>query len=183
MLTRSSSPTVWPEECCVFQYHQSKRGGPVKDIDSSFRKVEWNQRRKFPAPNTKDRARSLVLSWISWILLFQQRQLQGKKIPNSRAILPTFRTNCPDGVSFCPDGVSFCPEYHQQPLFFTQLSQTPLGEMYVHKTPPTAPQNTPFPGLILRVGKTNYCLGKMDPIWAIHKKSGQNLFMAKPSAN
>ena len=34
---------------------------------------------------------------------------------NSRALLLTFRTNCPDVVSFCP-------EYHHQPLFFTQLS-------------------------------------------------------------
>ena len=35
-------------------------------------------------------------------------------------------------------------------------------------------QNTPFPGLILKVGKMNYCLGKMDPIWAKCLKSGQN---------
>ena len=44
--------------------------------------------------------------------------------------------------------------------------------MYIHKTPPTPPQNTPFPGLNLRVGKMNYRLGKMDPNWA---KSGQSL--------
>ena len=55
--------------------------------------------------------------------------------------------------------------------------------MYKHETPPAPPQNTPFPGLILKVGKTNYCLGRMDPIWAKCLKSGQNLFMAKPSAN
>ena len=29
----------------------------------------------------------------------------------------------------CPDGVSFCPDYHPQPLFFTQPSHTPLGDM------------------------------------------------------
>ena len=29
--------------------------------------------------------------------------------PNSRKVLPTFRTSCPEGVPECPDGVSFCP--------------------------------------------------------------------------
>ena len=80
----------------------------------------------------------------------------------------------PRWVSFCPDGVSFCPEYHHQPLFFTQQSLNPFGDMYEHETPPAPPQNTPFPGLILKVGKMNYCLGKMDPIWAKCLKSGQN---------
>ena len=65
--------------------------------------------------------------------------------PNSRALLPTFRKNCPDGVSFCPDWVSFCPDFHPQPLFFTPPSHTPFGDMYVYKPhPPTPPQNTPF---------------------------------------
>ena len=57
--------------------------------------------------------------------------------------------------------------------------------MYEHETPPTLHQNTPFPGLILKVGKRNYCLGKMDPIWAKCLKVGKpflevgkkNLFM------
>ena len=46
--------------------------------------------------------------------------------------------------------------------------------MYEHETPPAPPQNTPFPGLILKVGKMNYRLGKMDPIWAKCLKSVQN---------
>ena len=46
--------------------------------------------------------------------------------------------------------------------------------MYEHETPTAPPKNTPFPGLILKVGKMNYCLGKMDPIWAKCLKSGQN---------
>ena len=46
--------------------------------------------------------------------------------------------------------------------------------MYEHETAPTPPKNNPFPGLILKVGKMNYCLGKMDPIWAKCLKSGQN---------
>ena len=87
-----------------------------------------------------------------------------------------FSYKLPRWVSFCPDGVSFCPEYHHQPLFFTQQSQTPFGDMHEHKTPPAPPQNTSSPVLILKVGKMNYCLGKMDPIsgWAKCLKSEQN---------
>ena len=75
-------------------------------------------------------------------------------LPNSRELLPTFCTNCPDGVSFCPRWGLFLPRFHPQPLFFTPPSHTPFGDMYVHKTPPprppptpphpTPPQNTPF---------------------------------------
>ena len=61
-----------------------------------------------------------------------------------------------------------------QPLFLTHPSQTPFGDTYIHKTPPIPPQNTPFPGLKLRLGKMNYCLGKMDPNWAKYLKNGQN---------
>ena len=48
--------------------------------------------------------------------------------------------------------------------------------MYVQKTPPTPPQNTPFPALNLKVGKMNYSLGKVDPTGNLAKclKSGQN---------
>ena len=46
--------------------------------------------------------------------------------------------------------------------------------MYIHKTPPTPSQNTPFSGLNLKVGKRNYRLGNLDPNWAKCLKSGQN---------
>ena len=46
--------------------------------------------------------------------------------------------------------------------------------MYVNKTPPNSPQNTPFPGLNLIVGKMNYRLGNLNPTWAKCLKSGQN---------
>ena len=52
--------------------------------------------------------------------------------------------------------------------------------MYVHKTPPTPPLNTPFPCLNLKVGKTNYRLGKMDPNWAKCLKSGHNFSRSGP---
>ena len=52
--------------------------------------------------------------------------------------------------------------------------------MYVHKTPPTPPQNTRFPGLNLKVGKMNYRLGEMDPNWAKCLRSGQNVSRSGP---
>ena len=52
-----------------------------------------------------------------------------------------------------PQAHAYCPEYHHQPLLFTQQSQTPFRDMYIHKTPPTPPQNTYFPGLKLKVCK------------------------------
>ena len=95
-------------------------------------------------------------------------------IPNSRALLPTFCTNCPDGSHFAQIGSHFAQNTTSNPLFFTQPSPTPFWDMYVHKTPPNPPQNTPFSGLILKLGILNYCLGKMDPIWAKCLKSWQN---------
>ena len=82
-----------------------------------------------------------------------------------------------------PRWVSFCPEYHPQPLFFTQQLHTPFGDMYVHETPQFPPQNTPFPGLNLKVGKMNYRLGKSDPNWAKILKSGQNFSRNGPKKN
>ena len=60
------------------------------------------------------------------------------------------------------------------PVLYSVVTK-PFRDMYEHETPPAPPQNTPFPGLILKVGKMNYCLGKMDPIWAKCLKSGQNV--------
>ncbi len=46
LLTPSSSPSVWLEECAVFYSHLRNRGYPSKAIDSAFRTVNWNQRSK-----------------------------------------------------------------------------------------------------------------------------------------
>ena len=79
--------------------------------------------------------------------------------------------------------VSFCPEYHHQPLFFAQPSQTSFRlcsavtnffqEYVCTQTTPNPIQNTHFPGLNLKMGKMNYHLGKKDPSWAKCLKSGQ----------
>ena len=47
--------------------------------------------------------------------------------------------------------------------------------MYVRKTPPNPPQNTPFPALNLKVSKMNFSLGKMNPNWAKCLKERQNV--------
>ena len=46
LLTHSSNPEVWMEECAIFYEHLRNRGYPVKAIDSSFREINWLQRRK-----------------------------------------------------------------------------------------------------------------------------------------
>ena len=94
-------------------------------------------------------------------------------LPNSRDFCPIFVQIAQMGI-ILPRWVLILPKYHHQPLFFTQQSLNPFGDMYKHETHPTPPQNTAFPGLILKVGKMNYCLGKMDPIWAKCLKGGQN---------
>ena len=70
-------------------------------------------------------------------------------LPNSRALLPTFRTNCPDGSHFAQ-----------------------MGSHFAQNTTPTPYSR--FPGLNLKVGKMNYSLGNLDPNWAKCLKSGQN---------
>ena len=46
LLTHSSNPSVWLEECRIFYEHLRNRGYPVKAIDSTFRSINWNQRQK-----------------------------------------------------------------------------------------------------------------------------------------
>jgi len=54
LLTHSSSPTVWLEECRFFYDHLRNRGYPAKAIDACFREINWNQRRKMLEPKKKD---------------------------------------------------------------------------------------------------------------------------------
>jgi hypothetical protein len=53
LLTHSSNPAVWLEECAVFYSHLRKRGYPSKAIDSTFRTVNWNQRSKMLVPKKR----------------------------------------------------------------------------------------------------------------------------------
>ena len=96
--------------------------------------------------------------------------------PNSRALLPTFRANCPDGSHFAQMGSHSAQNTIPNPCPFFQPSHAPFMDMYVHKTPPSPPQNTLFPGLNLKVGKMklNCSLGNLDPNGAKCLKIGQN---------
>jgi hypothetical protein len=50
LLTHSSSPTVWLEECAVFYSHLRNRGYPTRAINATFRRVNWNQRSEMLEP-------------------------------------------------------------------------------------------------------------------------------------
>ena len=94
-------------------------------------------------------------------------------LPNSRIILPTFSTYCPDGSHIAQMGLMgshFAHNTTTNPCSLFSIHRPLLG-----KTPPTPPQNTPFPGVNLKVGKINYRLGRMDPNSAKCLKSGQNV--------
>ena len=56
LLTHSSSPSVWLEDCRIFYDHLRNRGYPVKAIDASFSSVNWSQRRKMLEPKTQIKA-------------------------------------------------------------------------------------------------------------------------------
>ena len=59
------------------------------------------------------------------------------------------------------------------PVFYSAVTP-PFGDKYEQKTSPSPPPNTPFPGMNLKVGKTNYSLDNLDPNWAKYLKSGQS---------
>ena len=53
LLTHSSSPATWLEECGVFYNHLRNRGYPTRAIDSTFRSINWNQRSKMLEPKKR----------------------------------------------------------------------------------------------------------------------------------
>lgn len=58
LLTHSSNPSVWLEECRNFYEHLRNRGYPPRAIDSCFRSFNWNQRREMLVPKLKTRSNS-----------------------------------------------------------------------------------------------------------------------------
>ena len=56
LLTHSSNPSVWLEECRSFYEHLRNRGYPAHAIDSCFRSFNWNQRRDMLTPKLKTRS-------------------------------------------------------------------------------------------------------------------------------
>ena len=80
--------------------------------------------------------------------------------PNSRALFAHF-------LYTLPRWVSFYQEYHPQPLFFTQPSDTPLGNKSVHKTPFSWPELEGGQNELLS-RQFGPQLGKMFEMWAKH---------------
>ena len=60
------------------------------------------------------------------------------------------------------------------PVLYPAITHPSWGYLRTQITP-SPPQNTPFPGLTLKVGKMNHRLGNLDPNWAKCLKSGQNV--------
>ena len=61
LLTHSSNPSVWLEECCIFYKHLRNRGFPARAPDSCFRNINWNQRCKMLEPRPKRRSGDDIL--------------------------------------------------------------------------------------------------------------------------
>ena len=53
LLTHSSNPAVWLEDCGLFYNHLRNRGYPTRAIDSTFRSINWNQRSKMLEPRER----------------------------------------------------------------------------------------------------------------------------------
>ena len=53
LLTHISSPAVWLEECRILYGHVRSGGYAKKAVDSSLRKVDWNERRNLLATRNK----------------------------------------------------------------------------------------------------------------------------------
>ena len=96
---------------------------------------------------------------LSWYHIFVRLKQPSRQSRNNAG-----NQTHPDGSQFAQMGSHFAQITTPNPC--TQPSHTPVGDMYIPKTPPTPPQNTPFPGLNLKVGKMNYSLGNLDPKWA-----------------
>jgi hypothetical protein len=54
LLTHSSNPTIWLDECAVFYSHLRNRGYPSRAINATFRKVNWNQHIKMLETRKRD---------------------------------------------------------------------------------------------------------------------------------
>ena len=102
---------------------------------------------------------------------------------NSRALLPTFLTNCPDGSHFAQMWSRFAQNTILNPCSLLHR-HTPLSGICTNtihpQIHPKLAQNTHFPGLNLKVGKMNYRLGNLDPNWARCLKCGQNVSRSGP---
>ena len=92
--------------------------------------------------------------------------------PISRVPLPIFRTNCQHGSHFAKIRSHFEQNTTTNPSPLLSC-HTPRSGICTYTNTQSQPQNTPFPGLNLKVGKMNYSQGKLDTNWAKCLKSAQ----------
>ena len=77
--------------------------------------------------------------------------------PNSRALLPTFCTNCLDGSDFAQMGSHFAQNITPNPCSFLSC-HTPVWGYIRTQTPPTPPQNP----LSFESGQNELALGQSE---------------------
>ena len=92
-------------------------------------------------------------------------------LPNSRALLPTFSTNCPDGSQFAQMGLSLPRMPPPTPVLYSAFTLPFWGYIRTQNTPNPTP-NTPFP---LKVGKMNLIPSRQNEtptgqyVWKVDK--------------
>ena len=94
--------------------------------------------------------------------------------PNSRAFGPFFIQIAQMGLSLPIWGLILPRIPSPTPVLYTAVTHPFWGYVRTQNTP-SPPQNPPFLGLNLKVGKMNYRLGSLDPNWANNLKNGQNV--------
>ena len=103
----------------------------------------------------------------------RQRNMIEFFFPNSSAFCPLFVPIAQMGLILPRWGLTL-PRTPPSTFILYSAVTNPFWGYEQTQKPPTTPQNTPFPGLNLKMGKMNYLLGKVDPNWAKCLKNGKN---------
>ena len=98
-------------------------------------------------------------------------------LPNSRALLPTFRTNCPDGSHFAQTGSHFSQIPPPTSVPYSALTRPFVGYVRTQSTPNPTPKHSFFLAWTGKWAKWTTIWAKWDPNWAICLKSGQKTFL------
>ena len=94
-------------------------------------------------------------------------------LPNSRALLPTFRTNCPDWSHFAQMGLILPRIPPPTPVLYSAATKTFLGYVQTRNTPSPTPKH-PFSLPDFESGQNELLSGQNGPHLAKCLKSGQN---------
>ena len=112
---------------------------------------------------------SSIWGWVIWTL----RKMLPMMIlfPNSRALLPIFQTNSPDGSHFTQMGSLFAQNTIPTPVLYSAVTHSFGG--YYTKHPQPHPKFGPKTPLILA---WTWGWIKWNTIWAIRTPTGQNVW-------